>query len=117
MLYNFVKFITKFEITSFTIKYKDFGCSKIMVVYRGLVRPIGFIVQQNPNMSKFILKWSINDNFWVRIRAILHHIYQKEQTNTVLLDEIISNNLGKKEFFINKAIVWSLREYSKTNPV
>jgi len=26
------------------------------------------------------------------------------------------NNLGQTEFFINKAIGWSLREYSKTDP-
>lgn len=81
-----------------------------------LVRPVGFIVQQNPNLSKLMLKWSINDNFWIRRTAILHQLSQKEQTNTVLLDEIISNNFNQKEFFINKAIGWALRDYSKTNP-
>ncbi|EMP71905.1 DNA alkylation repair protein [Streptococcus sobrinus DSM 20742 = ATCC 33478] len=30
--------------------------------------------------------------------------------------EIIVNCLGSDEFFINKAIGWSLRDYSKTNP-
>ena len=29
---------------------------------------------------------------------------------------IIKNNLGSDEFFINKAIGWSLREYSKVAP-
>lgn len=81
-----------------------------------LVRPVGFIVQQNPNLSKLMLKWSINDNFWIRRTAILHQLSQKEQTNKVLLDEIISNNFNQKEFFINKAIGWALRDYSKTNP-
>ncbi len=33
-----------------------------------------------------------------------------------LLEKIIVNNLGSDEFFINKAIGWSLRDYSKTNP-
>ncbi|WP_207650065.1 DNA alkylation repair protein [Desulforamulus ferrireducens] len=28
---------------------------------------------------------------------------------------IIKRNSGTKEFFINKAIGWALREYSKTN--
>jgi 3-methyladenine DNA glycosylase AlkD len=32
------------------------------------------------------------------------------------LEAILINNFGSKEFFINKAIGWSLREYSKTNP-
>ena len=35
---------------------------------------------------------------------------------TALLEKIICNNLGQKEFFINKAIGWALRDYSKTNP-
>ena len=30
--------------------------------------------------------------------------------------KIICNNLGQKEFFINKAIGWALRDYSKTIP-
>ena len=33
-----------------------------------------------------------------------------------LLEKIIVNNFGSNEFFINKAIGWSLRDYSKTNP-
>jgi 3-methyladenine DNA glycosylase AlkD len=33
-----------------------------------------------------------------------------------LLEKIILNNLGSGEFFINKAIGWSLRDYSKVNP-
>ena len=32
------------------------------------------------------------------------------------LEKIIVNNFGSNEFFINKAIGWSLRDYSKTNP-
>lgn len=41
---------------------------------------------------------------------------QKEKTNTELLEKIIVNNFGSDEFFINKAIGWALRDYSKTNP-
>ena len=36
-------------------------------------------------------------------------------TDEALLFEIINKNLGSEEFFINKAIGWVLREYSKTN--
>ena len=35
---------------------------------------------------------------------------------TELLAQIIKNNFGSQEFFINKAIGWALRDYSKTNP-
>ena len=40
----------------------------------------------------------------------------KEATDKELLSKIIKNNFGSEEFFINKAIGWALREYSKTNP-
>ena len=43
-------------------------------------------------------------------------VCRREKTNTRLLEEIIVNNLGSREFFINKAIGWSLRDYSKTSP-
>ena len=48
--------------------------------------------------------------------AIDHQQCRKEQTNTDLLERILVNNFGSSEFFINKAIGWSLREYSKINP-
>ncbi|NME32282.1 hypothetical protein HF866_05475 [Lactobacillus ruminis] len=48
--------------------------------------------------------------------AIDHQFGRKDTTNTLLLEKILANNLDSSEFFINKAIGWSLREYSKTNP-
>lgn len=35
---------------------------------------------------------------------------------TNLLEKILINNLNQSKFFINKAIGWILRDYSKTNP-
>jgi len=32
------------------------------------------------------------------------------------MEKILLNNLDQTEFFINKAIGWALRDYSKTNP-
>lgn len=56
----------------------------------------------------------INDRtLWI---AIDHQLGRKDTTNTLLLEKILANNLDSSEFFINKAIGWSLREYSKTNP-
>ncbi len=52
----------------------------------------------------------------VRRIAIDHQLLRKEKTNTTLLAQILDNNLGQSEFFINKAIGWALRDYSKTNP-
>ena len=64
-----------------------------------------------------MLRWSLEDNLWLRRVAILHQLLQKEQMDRPLLEEILVNNLGSSEFFINKAIGWSLRDYAKTNPL
>ena len=42
---------------------------------------------------------------------------RKDETNTNLLEQKIVNSFGSDEFFINKAIGWSLRNYSRTNLV
>lgn len=69
----------------------------------------------DPRLDDLMLQWSKDDDFWLRRIAIDHQLSRKDQTNEDLLKQIIINNLGSDEFFINKAIGWSLREYSKTN--
>lgn len=81
-----------------------------------LDRLIGGIALENPAVNDILLEWSTDENFWLRRIAIDHQLLRKEQTNSKLLEKIIVNNLEQEEFFINKAIGWSLREYSKTNP-
>ncbi len=61
-------------------------------------------------------KWSHDPDFWVRRVAIDHQLFSKKKMNTALLQKIIENNLDSQEFFINKAIGWALRDYSKTIP-
>ena len=63
-----------------------------------------------------MLKWSKDHDMWLRRVAIDHQLCRKEKTDTALLKKILINNLGSDEFFINKAIGWSLRDYSKTDP-
>lgn len=63
-----------------------------------------------------MLAWSQDDEFWIRRVAIEHQLLRKDKMNIELLNTILENNLGSSEFFINKAIGWALRDYSKTNP-
>ncbi|MDO4814352.1 MAG: DNA alkylation repair protein [Gemella sp.] len=81
-----------------------------------LDRTVGDIALRNPDVNKTLLKWSKDENFWVRRIAIDHQLGRKDKTDTKLLEKILVNNFGSKEFFINKAIGWALRDYSKTNP-
>ena len=82
----------------------------------GLDRTVGDIVFSYPDMNGLMLHWSIDENIWLRRIAIDHQLSRKEKTDTELLGKIIENNFGSGEFFINKAVGWALREYSKTNP-
>jgi 3-methyladenine DNA glycosylase AlkD len=81
-----------------------------------LDRIVGGIALEYPVVNDNLLAWSAGDNLWLRRLAIDHQLGRKEKTDTALLEKIIVNNLNQKEFFINKAIGWSLREYSKTEP-
>ena len=82
----------------------------------GLDRIVGNIAFKDNRINDLMLEWSKNEDFWVRRIAIDHQLCRKEKTDTNLLKQIIVNNFGSNEFFINKAIGWSLRDYSKTNP-
>ena len=77
---------------------------------------VGDIALRDERVNEILLNWSLDDNIWLRRIAIDHQILRKEKTNAELLEKIIINNFNQKEFFINKAIGWSLRDYSKTNP-
>ena len=77
---------------------------------------IGALALKDSNVNKILLEWSLDENIWLRRIAIDHQLLRKEKTNTELLEKILKNNLGQAEFFINKAIGWALRDYSKTNP-
>jgi len=66
--------------------------------------------------DKYVQKWLASGNIWLQRTAILFQLKYKENIDTNLLSEIIHSLSSSKEFFINKAIGWILREYSKTNP-
>lgn len=83
---------------------------------------IGSLGHKNPDFEEKILNLARSDNFWLRRIAIGHQRKYKDKTKTDLLSKIIKINLQiptkdkDEKFFIDKAIGWALREYSKTNP-
>ena len=82
-----------------------------------LSKVIGDIGSRDSRVNDLMIEWSLDDDFWVRRIAIIHQLCRKENTNTDLLETILENNFGSNEFFVNKAIGWALRDYSKTNPI
>jgi 3-methyladenine DNA glycosylase AlkD len=80
-------------------------------------KPVGKIAERFPELvAETIDGWAINDYLWLRRAAILFQLKYKQNTNEELLYQYIRQNADSKEFFIQKAIGWALREYSKTNP-
>jgi 3-methyladenine DNA glycosylase AlkD len=67
--------------------------------------------------KKYLAKWRKSDHFWLRRTAILFQLNYKQETDFELLCDIIRENLDSKEFFINKAIGWALRQYAYTDPI
>jgi len=65
--------------------------------------------------EKYLTKWRASENFWLRRTTILFQLGYKKETDFDLLCDIIRENLGSREFFINKAIGWSLRQYAYTD--
>ncbi len=57
-----------------------------------------------------------SDNLWLKRTAIIFQLKYKDKTDPELLFDMILSTHGSKEFFINKASGWALRQYSKHNP-
>jgi 3-methyladenine DNA glycosylase AlkD len=65
--------------------------------------------------KQYLEKWDSSDNLWIKRTCLLFQLNFKEKTDTELLETLIHKMIPSPEFFINKAIGWILREYSKTN--
>ncbi len=64
----------------------------------------------------YSLRWIHSDNIWLQRAALIFQLYRKEETMFELLKILIRTRVNSKEFFVQKAIGWSLRQYAKTNP-
>ncbi len=79
--------------------------------------PLGVHFKRHPDMRNATLTgWRASDNLWLRRACILFQLGYKQETDFALLKEIIGENLGSREFFINKAIGWALRQHSRIDP-
>jgi 3-methyladenine DNA glycosylase AlkD len=60
-------------------------------------------------------KWNKSANIWLQRSSLLFQKSYKKDTDLELLSTYIINLASSKEFFIQKAIGWMLREYAKTD--
>ncbi len=62
-------------------------------------------------------RWNQSDNIWLIRSSILYQLKYREQTDFAQLGKFILRHANSKEFFIQKAAGWALRQYSKYNPI
>jgi len=65
---------------------------------------------------RVMLEWVKSENTWQNRTAILFQLNYKDKTDKELLFKTLTALKHKKEFFIQKAIGWSLRQYYRTDP-
>lgn len=80
------------------------------------VKLMGNYFKTFPDEKKtYVNKWIVSNNMWLQRSALLFQLKYKSDLDVELLHYAITSLLPSKEFFINKAIGWTLREYSRTN--
>ncbi len=67
-------------------------------------------------VAEITKRWNHSSNMWLNRASILFQLKYKAGTDVSLMAIYIRNLSHSKEFFIQKAIGWALREYSKTDP-
>lgn len=105
------------------LKREDISRLKYLIVTKSwwdtvdlLAKVVGSLVIRIEGYDQIMLEWSKDSNIWLKRVTILYQLSLKEKVDKQSLERIIVNNLGDSEFFINKAIGWALRDYSKYNP-
>ena len=78
---------------------------------------LGEYLLEFPLETKNVIKrFSKSDDMWLNRSAILFQLGYKKKTDFEILKAECNNHKMSKEFFIQKAIGWALREYAKSNP-
>lgn len=78
---------------------------------------VGKLLMEYPDRRDLVIgNWRGSENFWLRRTTLLFQLGYKTQTDESLLFALVEQNKDSKEFFLQKAIGWALREYSKTAP-
>lgn len=107
------------------IEKKDIALLEFMVTHKSWwdtvdflsIRLMGGYFARFPEQKEpLVQSWLLSTNIWLKRSALLFQLKYRDDLDPVLLSAIIHSVRNTKEFFINKAIGWALRAYSKTDP-
>ncbi len=74
-----------------------------------------FFLKFPDQIESTTVKWNQSKNKWLQRMSLLFQLTYKKKTNTTLLTQYIKNCQLEEDFFIRKAIGWSLRAYAYTD--
>lgn len=78
---------------------------------------VGILFKNHPEIKmQYIEKWMQSGNLWLQRSCLLHQLRYNKNTDKVLLFNLCERLSNHPDFFIRKAIGWSLRQYSKSFP-
>ncbi|WP_027003340.1 DNA alkylation repair protein [Hugenholtzia roseola] len=82
----------------------------------GIAPLVGLYFKKYPqNRMLYLPKWYESKNIWLQRLVLIFQLSYKENTDTELLFKYIRLLSAEKEFFIQKAIGWALRQYARTD--
>ncbi|MGW2049724.1 DNA alkylation repair protein [Streptomyces sp. NPDC001858] len=77
---------------------------------------VGALVEADRRLAADMDVWIADEDLWVARTALLHQLRYKDRTDADRLFAYCLRQSGHPDFFVRKAIGWSLREYAKTDP-
>lgn len=76
----------------------------------------GFLQRFPEKTTQITADFSDSNNMWLVRSTLIFQLKYGNNTDFELMKELIYKHADSKEFFIQKAIGWALRQYSKSNP-
>ena len=78
---------------------------------------LGHVLSTEPEpMAAMMREWTRDENIWRRRASLRCQLGFKEDTDLALLYDRIGACMGHREFFVQKAMGWALRDYARTDP-
>jgi 3-methyladenine DNA glycosylase AlkD len=103
---------TSLELFEFLVLHNSWWDSVDFIASRMIG---GYCQKDHQNHHQRLLAYARNEQHWLKRTAIIHQLFYREKTDTRLFEQIFYLTNGEKDFFIQKAIGWALRQYSYTN--
>jgi 3-methyladenine DNA glycosylase AlkD len=81
------------------------------------VHVVGVILKKHPKeIAKWNKRWITSDDMWLNRTALIFQLTWKGDTDRSLLFANIERHAAHTDFFIRKAVGWSLRALAETDP-